>query len=1396
MKISKTNLFLFIVAVLCACNMNVYANSISGSVLNDFNGKSNALIDGNGVSQINGEQLHINLVDQTGLVVAAIPVGADGNFIIENVVPNVYKIQLSRLPGWAGNVPPPVELPYMWANTAENNGSPSGSDGNPDGIMDIYVAENADVTNLFFGIEHKTEAYDVFAPPTISRCGGQMVQIDPLQYYDFEESVINTVVIETVPYLDGQLYYDEVLLVERTVIENFNPELLLIDPFDGDLTIEFKYSIMDAAGLTGTVGTIHMPFETRKITGNVYHDPLGLTDGNINGEARNLVAGNQLYIVLNDQYNEAYAFTEVQPNGSWVISGLCHQTYSVHLSINPAIVGVQAINPILAGSWVYVGESALQGPDGEPNGILDLGEVLYDIYDIKYGIEQRPKATSIDSEPVSIPSGDTHISIPELEVQDPEDADAPSIRIERLPDETTQGYLYYDNNLAYVGQVIDNYDPILLTADPHSTAEKIVFKYVAIDNANQPSNAAVVTIPLKNTFITGNIFNDANGMVNGYVDGTAISTVSEDQLYVTLNSSNYTVIESTPVESDGSYTINGLVSGNYYIIQVGIIQGTIGNQAPSTFLPEGWVNTGEKIGTSAGHDGNISGKIGFNFGNENITNANFGIEKRPETTIPVSEPLTDPGGFALVKVPDLGMIDHEDGVPSTIVVDHVPSIYRGVLYYNNSIVYDNTAIYDFDPALFKVDPTSDQEIVFHYRAIDAANQSSAQREFTMPISVYSLSGNVFHDSNGMKDDYINGPEISEIDGDQLYITLSRENSTVIQSIPVNSDGSFVLENVVPDRYFVSLGTTPGNVGFDFEEPALTNNWEYMGEKLGTGSGNDGLTRGVIVATVESNLSNFRFGIQKRPDAEDVFADSQPNPGSYNRVDVPNLIMSDFEDIDINTIYINSLPNNARLYYNNYEITSVGYISNFDQSLFKVDPNDGLLEVQFNYQAVDLSGYGSRQAIVSMSFGGVTVQGKIYNDSDGMSDTKVDGVGIGLIDDTEQIYISLLDHNGAQVASSYAGGDGQYIIEGVIPGDYKLILGMNPYENSLPAKWSNTGEFTGFGSGDDGIPDGIQLVTVSPNGLIRANFGINKAPEVRPINQNVLVAETNDDGTVTVLVPELLSYDYEDGFAEKIVIKEIPDAELATLVYDEMPLQANDVIEFYNHNFLKLEMATTENTNVSFRYAAIDQAGLEGQAETVELYVSQNSVTLPIELFEFDAYPDAHNINLTWTTVDDDDDSKRLFEVERSNDGITFETIQVTPGKAGNQTETDYFHTDENPYFGLNYYRIKQIEADGTYNISHIIGVNFIGLERIVVNLYPVPAASNLNLRLIQKSQFGFEMEDYQVMLMDEMGRILESLPFEEKMSIDLTNYMEGMYFISIINSKGRVVYQSNFLKQL
>ncbi len=149
-------------------------------------------------------------------------------------------------------------------------------------------------------------------------------------------------------------------------------------------------------------------------------------------------------------------------------------------------------------------------------------------------------------------------------------------------------------------------------------------------------------------------------------------------------------------------------------------------------------------------------------------------------------------------------------------------------------------------------------------------------------------------------------------------------------------------------------------------------------------------------------------------------------------------------------------------------------------------------------------------------------------------------------------------------------------------------------------------------------------------------------------------------------------------------------------------------------------------------------------------IDENTI-LPIELTSFTATCNGKSSLIEWTTATEKNND--FFVLERSHDAVNFKEIARVAG-AGNSIEPiDYAYTDYGARGGDNYYRLVQVDYDGTSTASEIIVANCPAetLGEPDVLAFPNPFDDNLTLHFENFGNMQATVEVY-----DMLGRMVHT----------------------------------------
>ena len=136
-----------------------------------------------------------------------------------------------------------------------------------------------------------------------------------------------------------------------------------------------------------------------------------------------------------------------------------------------------------------------------------------------------------------------------------------------------------------------------------------------------------------------------------------------------------------------------------------------------------------------------------------------------------------------------------------------------------------------------------------------------------------------------------------------------------------------------------------------------------------------------------------------------------------------------------------------------------------------------------------------------------------------------------------------------------------------------------------------------------------------------------------------------------------------------------------------------------------------------------------------------AVPLPVTLVKFTAAARGSQVQLHWQTASESNNDH--FEVERSADGHVFNWLTSVASLGDNQFLQDYQTMDAAPYYGINYYRLKQVDKDGRFTLSFIVSVNMAKqLTGSSVSLYPNPASQVLYINVTSTAHMNSMLHVY------------------------------------------------------
>lgn len=173
--------------------------------------------------------------------------------------------------------------------------------------------------------------------------------------------------------------------------------------------------------------------------------------------------------------------------------------------------------------------------------------------------------------------------------------------------------------------------------------------------------------------------------------------------------------------------------------------------------------------------------------------------------------------------------------------------------------------------------------------------------------------------------------------------------------------------------------------------------------------------------------------------------------------------------------------------------------------------------------------------------------------------------------------------------------------------------------------------------------------------------------------------------------------------------------------------------------------------------------------------------LPVNITRFSAQVFGCSARLTWKAEEEENMSH--YEIETSVNGREFSFS----GRVHSLNEPDrIYHFDILQPEGTQYYRLKAVEADGTFEYSRILAVSVKCAETPSITLFPNPATSELNIK------GGSEGQYIQIVNVTGVSTSKQVISGSE-MKIDVQAYPTGIYHATIFSKSGNPVVTLKFM---
>lgn len=194
------------------------------------------------------------------------------------------------------------------------------------------------------------------------------------------------------------------------------------------------------------------------------------------------------------------------------------------------------------------------------------------------------------------------------------------------------------------------------------------------------------------------------------------------------------------------------------------------------------------------------------------------------------------------------------------------------------------------------------------------------------------------------------------------------------------------------------------------------------------------------------------------------------------------------------------------------------------------------------------------------------------------------------------------------------------------------------------------------------------------------------------------------------------------------------------------------------------------------------------------YGPRSALPVTLSAFKAEKVNNGMQVKVYWTATTQLNND--YFEVERSKDGVHFESISRVQGCTVCIDVQKYQYYDNHPLNGISYYRLKQADLDGKVFYSHIVTINNATKNSIVAEAFPSMSTGMFKIAIHDNKQ----KKQIVLQLIDGGGKLIkqQQVWLSEGNSIidyNMASQASGMYYLRITNSNGTTLSTLKIMKK-
>jgi hypothetical protein len=312
------------------------------------------------------------------------------------------------------------------------------------------------------------------------------------------------------------------------------------------------------------------------------------------------------------------------------------------------------------------------------------------------------------------------------------------------------------------------------------------------------------------------------------------------------------------------------------------------------------------------------------------------------------------------------------------------------------------------------------------------------------------------------------------------------------------------------------------------------------------------------------------------------------------------------------------------------------------------------------------------------------------------------------------------------------------------------------------------------------------ITGTTGGYVEITNTLNAPPAINPGNLGAIITSAQNLGSTTIRRGNTSQVNASSTgssiFRYYDILPANNTALNASLRFNYFDAELNSIAE-NNLTLWKSNNNTTWfNMGYAVRDAVANYVGQSGLADFSRWTLSSINNPLPVHFILFNIACTGNGVSVNWKTAQEQNSDH--FEIERSEDGIHFNTINNTPAAGNSSIEKAYFYTDNNVSPNTIFYRIAEIGTDGRKQYTAVNRIQC-GAVNDEPKIWPNPVQQILfvNINTATASALSIKIFDSKGALVAAQNNTL--LRGTNQLNINTAHLVSGTYSVLLNWNNGK-----------